>query len=408
MSAPPLRPLATSPVDAPGARARPASSDRRSLLGGLVTMAAGACLPGRIARARPAPVESERARFVVTTLATGLEHPWSLAFLPDGRMLVTERPGRLRLLDPAGRLDPRPVEGVPAVTALGQGGLLDVLPHPRFAENGWIYLALVTGPAGALGTDLVRGRLSGGRLLEVRTLYSMQPRSGRGLHFGGRLAFDRAGRIHLSLGDRGDMARAQRLDDDAGSVIRVHDDGRIPADNPFVGRPDARPGLYTLGNRNIQGLALHPASGVLWMHEHGPQGGDEVNIVRAGRNYGWPLVTRGVNYVTGTRIGEATSRPDMEDPVHGWSPSIAPSGMAFCSGKAFPGWSGNLLVGALRGQALHRLELDGERVVREERLLHRAVGRVRDVRVDPEGRVHLLTDAPDGQLLQLNPSSGPL
>jgi len=383
----------------------PGLPPRRRALRGFAALAAAAGLAPGTGHPRPAPVASERAAFRVDTLAGGLEHPWSLAFLPGGRMLVTERPGRLRLLDASGRLDPRPIEGLPPVAAFGQGGLLDVLPHPAFADNGWIYLAMVTGPSGSVGTDLVRARLSGHRLVDLQTLFSMQPRSGRGLHFGGRLAFDRAGWIHLSLGDRGDMGRAQRPDDDAGGVIRLHEDGRIPGDNPFVGRAGARSGRLTLGNRNIQGLALHPRTGLLWMHEHGPQGGDEVNIVRAGRNYGWPIVTRGVNYVTGTRIGEAASRPDMEDPIHVWTPSIAPSGMAFCTGSAFPGWSGNLLVGALRGEALHRLELDGDRVVREERLLHRAVGRIRDVRVDREGLVYLLTDAADGRLLRLSPMS---
>ncbi len=380
-----------------------AAPARRRLCGaGLAALA----VPGTLAAGESLPVQaSERERFVPRVLAGGLEHPWSLAFLPDGRMLVTERPGRLRVLEADGRLDPRPVEGLPPVSAVGQGGLLDVLPHPRFDRNGWIYLAMVTGERGALGTDLVRARLSGRRLVEPQTLFAMQPRSGRGLHFGGRLAFDREGLLHLSLGDRGDMGRAQRLDDDAGSVIRLHEDGRIPADNPFLGRPGARPGKFTLGNRNVQGLALHPATGALWMHEHGPQGGDELNVVRAGRNYGWPVITHGVSYGLGTRIGEGTTRADIEPSLHVWTPSIAPSGLAFGAGGAFPGWQASVFVGALRGEALHRLELEGERVVREERLLHRAAGRIRDVRLGPDGRLYLLTDAADGRLLRLEPAS---
>ena len=367
------------------------------------------------APAQPAlgPFKSERATFRVVQIAAGLEHPWSLAFLPDGRMLVTERPGRLRMIGRDGRLEAAAVEGVPRVAAVGQGGLLDVVLHQRFAENALVYLALsgVSEPDGSgTGTDIVRGQLvatpTGHRLQDVQTIFRTQPRSTRGFHFGGRLVFDRQGMLHLTLGDRGEMPRAQRMDDHAGSVIRLHDDGRVPADNPFVNTPGARPEKFTLGNRNIQGAAMHPLTGELWTHEHGPQGGDEINVIRSGRNYGWPVITFGVNYGLGTRIGEGTARPGMEQPLHVWTPSIAPSGMAFYSGVAFPGWKGNLLIGALRGRALHRLELNGEKVVREERLLADAIGRIRDVRAGPDGLVYLLTDERAGQLLRLEPAGG--
>lgn len=337
------------------------------------------------------------------TLAENLNHPWSLAFLPDGRMLVSERIGRLRLLSASGELDPRPIAGVPAVVALGQGGLLDVALHPDFRKNGWVYLSYAGAGEGGQGTEVARGRLVGHALRDVQVIFRMRPKSTTGHHFGSRLVFDRAGYLYITLGDRGEQERAQRLDDHAGSVIRLHDDGRVPEDNPFVGQAGALPEKFTLGNRNMQGAALHPQSGRLWTHEHGPQGGDEVNVMRAGANYGWPVITYGRNYVTGTRIGEGTAKPGMEQPLWQWTPSIAPSGMAFYSGERFPGWQGSLLVGALRGEMLVRLELDGEKVVREERLLEGAVGRIRDVRVGPDGLIYLLTDSDNGRLIRLEP-----
>lgn len=359
-----------------------------------------ACL---IPHAAAETFSSAQHRFRATTFATGLAHPWGLAFLPDGRLLVTERPGRLRLVGADGRVDPRPVDGVPAVAATGQGGLLDVALHPDFATNGWVYLSYAGPGEGGYGTEVLRGRLDGQALRDVQVLFRMRPKSWTSHHFGARLAFDRAGFLYVTLGDRGDMARAQRLDDHAGSVIRLHDDGRVPADNPFAGTPGALPEKFTLGHRNIQGAALHPRTGALWMHEHGPQGGDEINIARAGANYGWPVITHGRNYVTGTKIGEGTAKPGMEQPLHHWTPSIAPSGMAFYAGERFPAWRGNLFVGALAGRMLVRLELDGERVVREERLLENAVGRIRDVRVGPDGLIYLLTDSPDGRVVRLEP-----
>ena len=364
---------------------------------------AAAATDGVAAQADSVRVTSERHAFRVVPLVDGLAHPWSIAWLPDGRMLVTERSGRLRIVSKDFRLDPKPVEGMPQVAAVGQGGLFDVVLHPKYAENGWIYLAYSGPGPGGHGTELLRAKLDGHRLVQTEVLFRMAPKTGAGLHFGGRIVFDRQGYVYLTLGDRGDMERAQRMDDHAGSVIRLHDDGRVPADNPFASRAGAKPEKFSIGNRNLQGAALHPKTGELWTHEHGPQGGDEVNVIRAGRNYGWPVITYGATYGLGMKIGEGTHKAGMEQPLHKWVPSIAPSGMAFYEGDRFPGWRGNVLVGALRDQMLVRLELDGEKVVREERLLKNLVGRIRDVRVGPDGLVYLLTDSASGLLVRLEP-----
>ena len=356
------------------------------------------------AQERSSIINSEKQSFRVATLLTGLENPWSVAFLPDGRLLITERAGRLRLVSQDFKLEPKPIDGLPEVSAQGQGGLFDVVLHPQFAQNGWIYWAYNAPGTGGWGTALARGKLQGHRMTDVQVLFSMQPKTRSSFHFGGRIVFDQAGLLYLTLGDRGDKDRAQKLDDHAGSVIRLHDDGRVPANNPFVNRAGARAEKWTLGNRNIQGAALHPQTGELWSHEHGPQGGDEVNVMRSGLNYGWPIITYGVNYGLGTKIGEGQAKPGMVQPVHVWVPSIAPSGMAFVSGKQFPQWQGNLLVGALRGQMLVRLSLDGEKVLGEERLLQGRGGRIRDVRMGPDGLVYLLTDEAQGSLLRLEPA----
>ena len=346
---------------------------------------------------------SELQQFRAVTLTENLEHPWGLAFLPDGRMLVSERPGRLRLVGADGRLDPQPVSGLPAIAAVGQGGLLDVTLHPDYARNGWLYLSYTGEGSGGYGTEVLRAKLDGHALSDVQVIFRMQPKSTTSHHFGSRLVFDRQGYLYITLGDRGEMERAQRLDDHAGSVIRLHDDGRVPADNPFVGKPGAKPEKFTLGNRNMQGAALHPQTGEIWAHEHGPQGGDEINIIRAGVNYGWPVITYGRNYVTGTKIGEGTAKPGMAQPLLYWTPSIAPSGMAFYTGERFPGWRGNLFVGALAGQMLVRLQLDGERIVHQERLLEGALGRIRDVRQGPDGLLYLLIDSAQGRIVRLEP-----
>lgn len=339
----------------------------------------------------------------VRILAQGLEHPWSVAFLPDGRMLVTEREGRLRIVR-NGKLEPRPVSGLPAIAPTGQGGLLDVALHPRHAENGWIYLAYSARGPGGVGTEVIRARLVQDRLEDVKTIFQMQPKVGGGRHFGARLVFDRQGLLYITLGDRGDQDRAQRMDEHLGKIVRLHDDGRIPQDNPFRAQAGAKPEIFSLGNRNVQGAALHPATGELWTHEHGPQGGDELNIIRAGSNYGWPVVTFGRNYGTGTRISEDTAKPGMTQPIHHWVPSIAPSGMTFYTGDKFGRWRGDLFIGALRDQMLVRLRLDGEKIVKEERLLRGTLGRIRDVRQGPDGYIYVLTDESNGMLARLEPA----
>ena len=347
-------------------------------------------------------IRSEEHAFRVVKLVQGLENPWSVAFLPDGRMLITERPGRLRVVS-GGKLEPQPIAGVPEVVAQGQGGLFDIVLHPRFSENSLVYFSYNGRGPGGSGTELARAKLAGPRLENVQVLFRQDPKGRSGLHFGGRIVFDRAGYVYLTLGERGEMQRAQRSDDHAGSVIRLHDDGQVPSDNPFVGKTGWKPEKFDLGHRNQQGAALHPRTGVLWTHEHGPQGGDEVNIIRPGTNYGWPVITYGANYVTGTKIGEGTQKEGMAQPIHYWVPSIAPSGMAFYEGDRFPRWKGDLFVGALRDRLLVRLRLDGEKVVKEERMLQGVLGRIRDVRVGPDGFIYLLTDESPGVLARLEP-----
>ncbi len=344
----------------------------------------------------------------VVTVTEGLDRPWGLAFLPDGRMLVTERPGRMRLVGRDGKLDPVPVAGLPRVDAQGQGGLLDVALHPKYSDNGWIYWSYAQRDAsGDNGTEVARGRLAGGpgawRMDDVEVIFRMAPKSNTAFHFGSRLVFDRHGFLYVTLGDRGTMARAQKPDDHAGKILRLTDDGRPAPGNPFLGDPKTRPEVFTLGHRNVQGAALHPLTGALWASEHGPQGGDELNVIRAGVNYGWPVITWGVNYGTGTRIGEGTEKPGMAQPVKYWVPSPALSGMAFYEGDRFPKWRGDVLIGALRGQSLIRVRLDGEKFVEDEFMLEGALPRVRDVRVGPDGYVYLLTDLPNGAIVRLEP-----
>ena len=376
----------------------------------LLAAALLAAAPASAQPSSPSPAIATRDHAVrVATVTRGLEHPWGLAFLPDGRMLVTERPGRLRVIGKDGTLDPAPVAGLPRVDPQGQGGLLDVALHPQYAANGWIYWTYAQrDERGNNGTELARGRLAGSagayRMTDVQVLFRMAPKTNRGHHFGARLVWDREGRLYMTLGDRGDMERAQKLDDHAGKILRLTDEGKPAPGNPFEKSAGARPEIFSLGNRNVQGAALHPATGALWATEHGPQGGDELNLIKAGVNYGWPVITYGANYVTGTRIGEGTEKAGMAQPVKHWTPSPALSGLAFYTGDKFPKWRGDLLLGALRGQALIRVRLDGEKFVEDEFMLRGHVGRVRDVRVGPDGLVYLLVDHPDGALLRVEPA----
>jgi glucose/arabinose dehydrogenase len=338
------------------------------------------------------------------TVTRGLVEPWALAFLPEGRLLVTERAGRLRIVEADGRLG-APLAGLPAVDSGGQCGLLDVVTDPQFATNRLIYWTYAEAGDGGNGVAVARGRLDGARVAEVQVLFRQLPKVGSSLHCGSRLVFARDGRLFVALGDRfGRKDDAQDPANHLGKIVRIEADGRVPADNPFVGRAGHAPELWSLGHRNVQGAALHPVTGELWASEHGPQGGDEINRVRAGLNYGWPLITYGRNYGLGTRIGEEGPKPGFEQPLRHWVPtSIAPSGMAFLTSDRYPGWKGNLFIGALRGQALLRLTLDGERITAEERLFTREALRVRDVRQGPDGLLYLVTGGADGQVLRVLP-----
>ena len=354
------------------------------------------------ATSAPDIIKTEAHTLRIVKIVSGLEHPWGHTFLPDNRIIITERPGRLRIVE-SGHLNPEPVAGLPAIAARGQGGLLDVALHPNFVTNQLVYLSYSAAGASGVGTEVARGKLVGNRLEDVEVIFRMTPKSKTGKHFGSRLIFDREGYLYITLGDRGEKKRAQLSDDHAGSVIRLHDDGRVPADNPFVGRQGWQSEKFTLGHRNMQGAAIHPETGEVWTHEHGPQGGDEVNIIRPGINYGWPMITYGVNYVTGTQIGEGTHKAGMAQPLYYWIPSIAPSGMTFYAGDKFPRWQGNLFVGALKDQMLVRLSLNGEKVVSEERLFKNLLGRIRDVSQGPDGYIYLLTDEADGMLVRIEP-----
>ncbi len=339
------------------------------------------------------------------TVARGLANPWALAFLPDGRMLVSERAGRLRIVTADGKLS-EPLAGLPAIAATGQCGLLDVVVDPRFNETGLIFFSFAEpAPASASGnsTAVARARLAGDRLSEVRTIFRQQPKVSSQLHCGSRIVMAGDRTLLVGLGDRFSRKEdAQLLDNHLGKVVRIDLEGKAPPDNPFVGSKGALPEIFSLGHRNIQGGALHPVTGEAWFSEHGPQGGDEINVVEAGKNYGWPLVTYGRNYGTGTRIGEEGPKPGFEQPLKYWVPlSIAPSGMAFVTSERYPGWKGSLFIGALRGEVLLRLTLDGRKIVAEERLLESLKERIRDVRQGPDGWLYVLTDNADGRVLRL-------
>ncbi len=373
---------------------------RRRLL-----LAASAGLLASRARAQhtaSAPLKSAKAAYRLVTLATGLVQPWSIAFLPDGRMLITERPGRLRVFSD-GRLDPRPLEGAPPVYVAGQAGLLDICLHPDFARNRVLYLSYVASGEGGAATTVARAELDEGGLRKVTRLFEALPRRPGSLNLGSRIVFDRAGLMYVSCGDRFQMQQAQDLADLAGKIVRLKDDGSVPSDNPFVGRAGARPEIFTWGNRNPQGLALHPESGKVWEVEHGPKGGDELNILKAGANYGWPLATHGINY-DGSIISAHTSLPGMEDPLRFWTPSISPCGLCFYTAERFPGWNGSLFTGALSSRALYRIELDGEKYRSEELLLEGQLPYIRDVRQGPDGLLYLVTQSDDGGLYRLEPA----
>lgn len=348
--------------------------------------------------------ETDAGKVRVVTVASELEHPWGLAFLPDGRMLVTERPGRLRIVGQDGSLS-EPLLNVPDVYAHGQGGLLDVALDPNFAQNHMIYMSYAEPGEGGASTAVARARLNEEGLSELRVIFRQIPKVNGKNHFGSRLVFAPDGTLFVTLGERFTFREgAQDLAVHLGKVVRINVDGSIPADNPYRGRAGVQPEIWSYGHRNIQGAVIHPTTGKLWIHEHGPKGGDEINIPEPGKNYGWPLVSYGVNYDgspvgTGKQTGEG-----IEEPIYYWDPSIAPSGMVFYTGNAFPAWRGNLFVGSLKFHVLVRLELQGAGVLTEERLLSELGERIRDVRQGPDGLLYLLTDSPTGRILRLEPA----
>jgi len=349
-------------------------------------------------------VRSSAGDLVVETRAKGLDHPWALAFLPDGRLLVTERPGRMRVIATDGRLSP-PLAGVPKVFASGQGGLHDVVLDRSYAQNRVIYFCYAEPANGGARTALARAKFTDAdtpRLDDVQVIFRQEGPLSGGNHFGCRIVQTPDDNLFPTTGDHfGPRDQAQNLGNHLGKLIRIRPDGSVPPDNPFIGRAGAKPEIWSYGHRNPQGLALHPTTGKLWEQEHGPRGGDEINIIEKGKNYGWPVIGYGIDY-SGARIHDNTRKDGMEQPVWYWVPSIAPSGMAFYTGNLFPAWRGNLFVGALAGQLLARLELDGEKVLKEERLEIRQ--RIRDVRQGPDGALWLATDSSDGRILRVAPA----
>lgn len=346
-------------------------------------------------------IHSEKVDFILTKVIDNIEYPWALAFLPhNGGILITERPGRLNLL-----LDDRliPVTGLPQVAVVGQGGLLDVIIDPSFSENKLIYFSYSEAGQGGYGTAVARARLMGTALEDVEVIFRALPKSQGGRHFGSRLLFGPEGYLYITLGERGAMSNAQNLNHHGGSVVRIRSDGSIPLDNPFINNPDALSEIYSYGHRNSQGIVLDKKSNLIWLHEHGPKGGDEVNILKSGGNYGWPVITYGIDY-DGSIISSETEGPGLEQPVVYWVPSIAPSGMTIYYGDGLPEWRGNIFVGALAGQHLRRLEIKDNIVVDQEILLHKKIGRIRDVRSGPDGFLYLLTDNKNGALYRISSS----
>ena len=339
---------------------------------------------------------TEKRELKVTQVASGLDHPWSIAFISTSDWLVTERSGQLRRITD-GALQDQPISGLPKIRQNGQGGLLDVALHPDFSSNQLVYLSYSTKG----GTEVLRGNLSDNQLENIEVIFSALPKLRGGRHFGSRLVFDKQGFLFISLGDRGQKETAQQTDKHPGSIIRLNDDGSVPDTNPFINDSKVLPEIFSYGHRNIQGMTFDSANDILWAHEHGPQGGDELNQVLAGKNYGWPVITYGVNYGIGTKIGEGTEKSGMVQPTTFWDPSIAPSGLTVIDSQKYPEWQGNLLVGALKFQLLARLELVDGKVVHEERMLEGKIGRIRDVRQGPDGFIYVLTDSSNGSVYRL-------
>jgi len=351
-------------------------------------------------------ITSEKQRFTLSTVATGFRIPWAMAFLPDGELLVTDRGGELYVVSGVteNSTQTEPVAGAPKVLAGGQGGLLDLELHPDYDKNGWIYLSYVApkqkGESGRGGnTALMRARLKDNQLIDQQLLFKAQPNYSSKRHYGGRIAFDADNHVYLTVGDRGSRDEVQRLDNYLGKVYRLHDDGSVPEDNPFTSVANAVTATWSYGHRNPQGMAVHPETGKLWAHEHGPKGGDELNLIIGGKNYGWPSITYGVNY-SGTRITDQQAKEGMEQPVTYWVPSIAPCGMNFVNSDQFPAWRNNILVGSLKFAQVRRLELEGDKVVHEETLLD-GIGRVRAIEQGPDGNIYIAVEGP-GRIVRLS------
>jgi glucose/arabinose dehydrogenase len=371
-------------------------------LGGMLVTQCKAQVPQNGPSQRSPTPQSISGKVEVETVAQGLEHPWALAVLPDGRILVTERPGRLRIVGKEGRLSP-PLGGVPKVQAQGQGGLLDVAIDPKFEETRLVYLSYAEPGEGGAGTAVARGRLGEAGLDDVTVIYRQQPKVQGNGHFGSRLMFATDGKLFVTQGERqAYKEQAQDLGSGLGKLVRINPDGSIPDDNPFVGKSGARPEIYSYGHRNMQGAALHPETGRLWTVEHGARGGDELNHPEPGKNYGWPVITYGRDY-SGVSIGEGTSKAGMEQPVYYWDPVIAPSGAVWYTGDRYPGWQGSLFIGSLQPGALVRLTMEDGRVTGEERYLHELGARIRDVQQGPDGFLYLVTDEGDGRVLRVVP-----
>ena len=354
----------------------------------------------------PSPIRPTGAR--AETIASGLVRPWGLAFLPTGDMLVTERPGRIRYVSKSGEVFPA-MEGAPEAWATGQGGMLDIVLDPDFPTNRHVYVAFTERRQGRTnGTSVARLRLEGegreARLIGKTIIFRMKPAYRGGGHFGCRLVFAPDGKLFITLGDRRAMDPAQDLSEHLGKVVRINPDGSVPADNPFIGRENARPEIWTYGHRNPQAAAINPSTGTLWVVEHGARGGDEINIIESGKNYGWPVISYGTHY-SGRKIGIGTSKEGMAQPNYYWDPSIAPSGMAFYTGNRHPEWKGNLFVGALKFRQIHRLILDSNEVVAEEVLLDNLGQRIRAIRQSPDGSLYFLTDSQQGRVMRLVPGT---
>ena len=346
-------------------------------------------------------ITAENFKFRVDTLAVGLKNPWGMAFLPNGDLLVTERPGSIRVIRDDKLLSEK-ITGVPEVFAVGQGGMFEIKLHPDYENNGWLYItyAAVNGTGG--NTAIMRAKLDGFNLIEKEKIFQAVPNRTGGRHFGGHMEFDNKGYLYVSVGERGHRPSAQTLSNHSGKILRLNDDGSVPSDNPFVSENDVKPEIFAYGNRNPQGMVVHPTTGEIWTHEHGPMGGDEINIVQPGANYGWPEVTYGLNY-DGTIITDVTTREDVADPLHYWTPSIAPCGMEFVTSDQFFPWNGNLLVGSLKFRYIARLELDGEKVVKEEKLVE-DLGRVRSILQGPDGLIYVSVESP-GMVLRFVPNN---